>query len=63
MPEQITRVEFGRRAAALLTDGQKAEIRRLHEQVSEGWHVGCAAASESANCCVEEIFEDLRGAD
>lgn len=55
--EMITRMEFGRRIAALLTDEQRAEVRRLHALVWEAWEDGCAAANESANCCVDEIVE------
>lgn len=58
-PETITRTEFGRRVAALLTEEQRAEIRRIHGLVEEGWYDGCAAAAESANCCVDEIVEAL----
>lgn len=56
----ITRVEFGRAVAALLTEEQRAEVRRLHDLVEEGWIAGCAAHNESASCCVDEVFEDLR---
>lgn len=51
----MTRQEFGVAVAQLLTEEQRRKIRELHDQVEAAWLDGCAAANESANCCVDEI--------
>jgi hypothetical protein len=55
----MTRDEFGQAVQALLTDDQRRQIRDLHDQVDEAWLDGCAAANESADCCVDTIVGEL----
>lgn len=51
----MTRTEFAEAVRHLLTDGQRAEIMRLHDQVEEAWDDGCAAHHEGADCCVDAM--------
>lgn len=53
----MTRDELGAAVLAILTDEQRAEIKRLHDQVEEAWLDGCAARHESAACCVDAIVD------
>ena len=56
----MTRIEFGKAVAGLLTGTQRAEIRRLHDQVEDGWDDGCAAHQEGADCCVDALLGVVR---
>lgn len=52
----MTRDQFAEAVQGLLTDEQKAEIMRLHDQVEEAWSDGCAAHHEGADCCVDAML-------
>ncbi|MET0417275.1 MAG: hypothetical protein ABW022_14785 [Actinoplanes sp.] len=52
----MTRAEFAEAVRGLLIDGQRRQIRDLHDQVEEDWSDGCAAANEGAECCVDVLI-------